>query len=158
MNAADRSNPSLRIVTLPFATSKSSCRRAMMLSRWLAADARLERTGARPKQRRRGKTAPTFVSNFTVVRFLDGVDRGDRISLVTMAARCFFHHRARKNRRRWPATELLPQFSQARSGALERDSADRLSPGRSGKAPVAIPERAVEIAAIGTRGHPFRLA
>jgi hypothetical protein len=28
------------------------------------------------RQRRRGKTAPTFVSTFTVVRFLDGVDRG----------------------------------------------------------------------------------
>jgi hypothetical protein len=89
------------------------------------------------KQRRRGKTAPTFVSTFTVVRFLDGVEReGDRISLVTMAARCFFHHRARKNRRWWPVTELLPQFSQGRSGALERDLADRLSPGRSGMTPV----------------------
>jgi hypothetical protein len=66
-----------------------------------------------------------------------------------MAARCFFHHRARKTRRWWPATELLPQFSQGRSGALVRDLADRLSPGRSGKTPVAIPERAVEIDAIG---------
>jgi hypothetical protein len=37
-------------VTLPFATSKTSCWRALMLSRWLAADARAERTGARPSR------------------------------------------------------------------------------------------------------------
>ena len=53
--------------------------------------------------------------------------------------------------------KLLPQFSQERSDALERNLADRLSPGRSGKTPVAIPERAVEIAAIGTAVTHFAL-
>jgi hypothetical protein len=37
-------------VTLPFASPKSSWRQALMLSRWLAADARAERTGAKPSR------------------------------------------------------------------------------------------------------------
>jgi hypothetical protein len=37
-------------IALLFATPKSSCWQALMLSRWLAADARAERTGARPSR------------------------------------------------------------------------------------------------------------
>jgi hypothetical protein len=37
-------------VTLPFAITKSSCGQALMLFRWLAADARVERAGARPSR------------------------------------------------------------------------------------------------------------
>jgi hypothetical protein len=76
-------------VKLRFATPKSSGWQALMLSRWLAADARAEGTDARPSRavvtrRSRGvKLTPI------IVRFLDGVQSDEkRIYFVTMAVRC----------------------------------------------------------------------
>jgi hypothetical protein len=52
---------------------------ALMLSRWWAADARVERMGARPNRVVVTKTALTCVLSPTVVRFWDGVESGRRI-------------------------------------------------------------------------------
>jgi hypothetical protein len=51
--------------------------------------ARAERH-CKARQGRRGKTAPTFELTFTVVRFLETVDRLRRKSLVTTAVLCLF--------------------------------------------------------------------
>jgi hypothetical protein len=47
-----------------------------MLSRWWAADARVERMGARPNRAVVVKTALTYVLSPTVVRFWEGVQSG----------------------------------------------------------------------------------
>ena len=52
---------------------------ALMLSRWWAADARVERMGARPNRVVVIKTALTCVLSPTVVRFWDGVQSGREI-------------------------------------------------------------------------------
>ena len=59
-----------------------------MLSRWWAADAPVERMGAKPNRAVVVKTALTWVASPTVVRFWNDVEGGMKNSLVTMSARC----------------------------------------------------------------------
>jgi hypothetical protein len=74
-------------VTLVVAITEASRRQALMLSRWLAADARV----GCAKQGRPGKTALVWILGSTVVRFLDLVQtEREKIYLVTMEALCFF--------------------------------------------------------------------
>jgi hypothetical protein len=49
-NAADRRDPSLLMSHYRLRSPKSSRRQALILFRWLAADARVERAGARPSR------------------------------------------------------------------------------------------------------------
>jgi hypothetical protein len=73
------------------------------------------------KQGRRGKTALTLGSYSHISTVLERRREGKKIYLVTMAARFCFIIAQGKECRWWPVTELLPQFSQGCSGALERD-------------------------------------
>ena len=71
-NTADRRNPSLRYSWL----HRTSGWQALMLSRWWAADARVEHMGARPNRAVVVKTALTCVTSPTVVRFWNLVESG----------------------------------------------------------------------------------
>jgi hypothetical protein len=60
---------------------------ALMLSRWWAADARVERMGARPKQGSRGKDCADGGSYSHSSTLLEPRPERKKIYLVTMSAR-----------------------------------------------------------------------
>jgi len=61
-----------------------------MLSRWWAADARVEGHQCKAKQGPSRREPRRLNLTSTIVRFLDRAQGGKRIYLVTMAALCFF--------------------------------------------------------------------
>jgi hypothetical protein len=65
-------------VTLAVAITKASRRKALMLSRWLAADARLRTRQCRARQGRREDGADMWILTNTVVRLLGRVKSGRR--------------------------------------------------------------------------------
>jgi len=77
-------------VALPFATPESSGWLSPRFPPVVAADARAERTGARPSRAVVANLIRRLNATLTVVRFLAGIKRGKRISLVTMAG-AFLH-------------------------------------------------------------------
>jgi hypothetical protein len=86
-NAADMRSPSLRYHITGCYTGHQAGK-PLMLSRWWAADAQVERMGARPNRAVVVKTAQTcgcWTHNSTVLERRQG---GMKIYLVTMSARC----------------------------------------------------------------------
>jgi hypothetical protein len=101
-------------VTLPFATPKSSCGRALMLPRGRCTG---KARRCKAKQDRRGKTALKFVSYFHSSTVFGRRREGKRISLVTMTA--LFSSSWRKEMiAMWPVT--LTQSSRAEPGDRSR--------------------------------------